>query len=340
MTRFSPTLLSIRKLVVRYARSGGRKAPLVAVRGLSLDIGSGEIFGLVGESGSGKTSLALSILQLVPVFSGAVLYRDQDLATAGAQALRTARRNIQMIFQDPLAALSPRRTIQQSLLEPLAHFDIGKPAERPERAVSALEHVGLDPALQGRYPHELSGGQRQRAALARALVSEPELIIADEPVASLDVSAQARIIDLMLDLRERLGVAFLFVSHDLAVVRQVADTVGVMYLGTQVESGPADELFDQPAHPYTRSLLRAVPVPDPQQPAPVAPAGEPASVLTPPRGCVFHTRCPERMPSCASIEPSDTRPHRLASASPGTAQNLHQDASTLQRKVKCHLWNS
>ncbi|MDT8321805.1 MAG: ABC transporter ATP-binding protein [Xanthomonadales bacterium] len=340
MSRFSPTLLSIRKLVVQYARAGGRKAPLIAVRGVSLDIGTGEIFGLVGESGSGKTSLALSILQLVPVFSGAVLYRDQDLATAEAQALRTARKSIQMIFQDPLAALSPRRTIQQSLLEPLAHFGIGKPAERLEQAIAALEHVGLDPALQGRYPHELSGGQRQRAALARALVSEPELIIADEPIASLDVSAQARIVDLMLDLRERLGVAFLFVSHDLAVVRQVADTVGVMYLGTQVESASADDLFEQPAHPYTRSLLSAVAVPDPGQPAPLVTAGEPGSVLTPPAGCVFHTRCPDRMPSCASIEPAETWPQGLAVANSQTAQYAHGEAATLQRKVKCHLWNT
>jgi oligopeptide transport system ATP-binding protein len=317
-------LLSVRNLVVRYAPSGSRRQSITAVRDVSLDIARGRIQALVGESGSGKTSLARAILRLLPIESGQVLFRGADMAALDRRQLRDARRHLQAVFQDPLASLSPRRNVLQALLEPLDHFRIGAAAERPERALAALETVGLSPTLRLRYPHELSGGQRQRVSLARALVTEPDLIIADEPVSSLDVPVQARIIDLMRELRDRLGLSFLFVSHDLSVVRRVADDVAVMYCGTLLETGPAARLFDQPAHPYTRCLLAAIPAPDPGLPPPEVIGGEPPSALTPPRGCVFHMRCPDRFEPCATEQPGET-----------SASMPEQD-----HRVRCHLWNS
>jgi oligopeptide transport system ATP-binding protein len=317
-------LLSVRNLVVRYAPSGSRRQSITAVRDVSLDIARGRIQALVGESGSGKTSLARAILRLLPIESGQVLFRGADMAALDRRQLRDARRHLQAVFQDPLASLSPRRNVLQALLEPLDHFRIGAAAERPERALAALETVGLSPTLRLRYPHELSGGQRQRVSLARALVTEPDLIIADEPVSSLDVPVQARIIDLIRELRDRLGLSFLFVSHDLSVVRRVADDVAVMYCGTLLETGPAARLFDQPAHPYTRCLLAAIPAPDPGLPPPEVIGGEPPSALTPPRGCVFHMRCPDRFEPCATEQPGET-----------SASMPEQD-----HRVRCHLWNS
>jgi peptide/nickel transport system ATP-binding protein/oligopeptide transport system ATP-binding protein len=298
---------------------------LTAVNGVSFDIHAGRIFGLVGESGSGKTSLAHSLLQLVRPAVGEVFFHGENLCQVKEPSLQKARRNIQLVFQDPLASLSPRRSVLQSLLEPLNHFRIDVPGQRHARACKALEKVGLEPDLLHRFPHELSGGQRQRVALARALVTEPELIIADEAVTSLDVSVQARIIELILDLRQQLGIAFLFIAHDLAVIRQLADTVGVMYLGKMIEIAPADRLFHDPAHPYTRSLLEAVPVPDPTHGKPVILRGEPPSVLTPPAGCVFHTRCPRVMEQCRIFEPLERQ-----IKDPGMKNTTH--------KVWCHLW--
>jgi len=327
MTHNGQSLLSIRDLVVRYQAGGKSRTPLTAVRGVSLDIAPAGIYGLVGESGSGKSSLAHAILQLVPPAAGQVLFHGQNLVAMEKSQLDTTRRNIQVVFQDSLASLSPRRSVLQTLVEPLDHFRIGPSPGREEKASAALETVGLDPDVMGRYPHELSGGQRQRVALARALVTEPELIIADEPVSSLDVSVQARIIDLILELREKLGVAFLFVSHDLAVVAQLADTVGVMYLGKIVESAPGEQLFARPAHPYTRSLLNAVPVADPGHPPPAVLKGEPPSSLTPPPGCVFHMRCPDSFAPCSSTEP-------------GEINVSDQDLKTTDHRVRCHLWKS
>jgi oligopeptide/dipeptide ABC transporter ATP-binding protein len=318
------SLLSVRNLVVDYPAAGSRKRAVSAVRNVSLEVGPGRILALVGESGSGKTSLARAVLRLLPVTSGQVLFKGQDLATLEGRPLRQARRSIQAVFQDPLASLSPRRSVLQALLEPLDHFRLGEPRERLARAAAALETVGLEVALLQRHPHELSGGQRQRVALARALVTEPELIVADEPVSSLDVQVRARIIELIKDLRERLGLAFLFVSHDLSVVRHLADDVAVMNLGTLVEAGPAVTVFARPAHPYTRSLLASIPVPDPRHPPPRVLAGEPPSALTPSGGCVFHMRCPDRIGRCATEAPVET------SVSPAEPDH----------RVRCHLCKS
>ncbi len=322
----NPALLSVRDLVVRYRVSGSRRELLTAVNGVSFDIQAGSIFGLVGESGSGKTSLAHSIMQLIQPTSGEVLFHDKNLAQMKGTGLKNIRRNIQLAFQDPLASLSPRRSILQSLIEPLDHFRIDAPEQRHARACWALETVGLEADVLLRFPHELSGGQRQRVALARALVTEPELIIADEAVSSMDVSVQARIIELILDLRQQLGIAFLFIAHDLAVIQQLADRVGVMYLGRMIENAPADRLFHQAAHPYTRSLLEAVPVPDPTHDKPVALQGDVPSALTQPVGCVFHTRCSQVEDRCRILPPLNNQINET-----GEKKTSHH--------VRCHLWN-
>jgi len=327
MTRDGIPLLSVRKLVVQYRATGERKKILTAVNDVSFDIHAGRTFGLVGESGSGKSSIAHAIVQLVHPASGEVFFHGEDLADVKGSGLHSARKNIQLVFQDPQASLSPRRSVLQTLLEPLDHFAIDAAGQRRSRACSALETVGLDPDLIMRFPHELSGGQRQRVALARALVTEPELIIADEAVSSLDVSVQARIIELILDLQSRLGIAFLFISHDLAVIQQLADEVGVMYLGKMVETATANNLFCQAAHPYTRSLLESVPVPDPAHSKPVILEGELPSALAPPAGCVFHTRCPQAMEQCRTVEPADRQINEPVEK--GATHN-----------VRCHLWNS
>jgi oligopeptide/dipeptide ABC transporter ATP-binding protein len=322
------TLLSIRDLVVEHPPVPGSRNPIKAVRGVSLDIEVASIYGLVGESGSGKSSLAHAILRLVAPVGGQVFFRGTDLFTLNRSALRKTRQEIQLVFQDSLASLSPRRSIRQTLLEPLDHFRIGHASTRIDKVMAVLETVGLDTALADRYPQALSGGQRQRVALARAMITKPSLIIADEPVSSLDASVQSRITDLILDLRDRLGIAFLFVSHDLTVVRKLADRVGVMYLGQLVESGPGQELFAQPAHPYTQALLRAVPVADPGHPAPVALSGEPPSPLTPPAGCVFHKRCPDVFEPCSTQEPAES----AVIGEPGL--------KTCEHRVRCHQWKS
>ena len=318
-------LLSVRDLTVKHPVKNGGAGYLAAVNGVSFEIQAGSIFGLVGESGSGKSSLAHSIMQLVPSSAGEVLLNGENLVEMNAADLQKTRRKIQLVFQDPMASLSPRRSILQSLIEPLNHFQIDNPGQRKDRAARALEAVALEADVLQRFPHELSGGQRQRVALARALVTEPELIIADEAVSSLDVSVQARIIELILDLRQRLGIAFLFISHDLAVVRQLADRVGVMYLGKMIEIAPADSLFKQAAHPYTRSLLNAVPVPDPEHRSPLVLQGEPPSALAPPTGCVFHTRCPEAEEQCGVTEPIERQINVTA-------------AKNAAHNVRCHLW--
>ena len=314
-------LLSLRSLHTSYRLPGAPRRTLEAVRGVSFDIHEGEITGLVGESGSGKTSLAHTLLGLQRQCTGQVLFDGKDLLRMKAAGLRAVRRDIQAVFQDPLASLSPRRSILQSLLEPLDHFAIGPREQRPKRAREALEAVELDPSLASRYPHEISGGQRQRVALARAMVTKPRLIIADEPVSSLDIPMQARMIGLIRQLRDRTGVAFLFISHDLSVVRKLADSVAVMYLGHIVESGPVRLVLGRPAHPYSQSLLNAVPSADPDHARPETLEGEAPSPLTPPPGCVFHTRCKQALADCHVKEP------RM------------QEAGAPEHCVRCHLWN-
>lgn len=322
-----PPLLRVRDLVVKYRVASSNGELLTAVNGVSFDLHAGSIFGLVGESGAGKTSLAHAIMQLVRPTAGEVLFHGESLAHMNAASRQKTRKNIQLVFQDPLASLSPRRSIAQSLIEPLDHFRIDVAGRRHTRVCSALETVGLERDVLQRFPHELSGGQRQRVALARALLAEPELIIADEAVSSLDVSVQARIIELILDLRQQRGIAFLFIAHDLAVVQQLADRVGVMYLGEIVETAPANSLFHQAAHPYTRALLAAVPVPDPTHTKPLVLQGEPPSALAPPPGCTFHTRCPRAVEQCSVLKPSN---HQINAT--GAKINAHD--------VRCHLWQA
>jgi oligopeptide/dipeptide ABC transporter ATP-binding protein len=282
----------------------------------------------VGESGCGKTSLSRAIGQLTPLRAGEVRFRQQDMGGMDARSLRQARREIQYLFQDSLAALSPRRSIWQTLLEPLVLYRIGNPADRWLRIKQALETVDLQPDVLGSYPHELSGGQRQRVALARALLAEPALIIADEPMSALDVSVQARMVALLRKVQREKGISFLFISHDLAVVQQLADEVAVMYLGELVEIAPAEELFGNPAHPYTRALLAAAPGNcSPGGPERPAWRGEHPSPLTPPPGCVFHTRCPLVMSRCSTLHPGEST---LASTPAGGGSHT----------VRCHLWST
>jgi oligopeptide transport system ATP-binding protein len=335
MTSAAEILLSVRDLEVSYPRRGKSSLPLTAVRGVSLDIQPASIYALAGESGSGKSTLAHAIVGLTPTTGGQVLFRGKDLATMEAAQRKSMRQNIQLIFQDALSSLSPRRSILQSLLEPLDHFRLGEPSSRVDRAVQILETVGLDTALRHRYPNEISGGQRQRVALARALVAEPELVIADEPLSSLDVPVQSRMIDLILELREKLGVAFLFVSHDLSTVYRLADTVGVMYLGKVVESASVETLFNRPAHPYTRSLMASVPVADPRHARPTVLGGDPPSPLTPPTGCAFHMRCPDKIAVCSSIVPGES-----AIGEPDGTVDGNQELKSTGHRVKCHLWNA
>jgi peptide/nickel transport system ATP-binding protein len=327
MTTESQPLLGISDLVVDHPPAAGSRKPLRAVRGVSLNIEPAGIYGLVGESGSGKTTLAHAVMQLLEPTRGKALFQGRDLFTMDKQELKLARRDIQLVFQDSMASLSPRRTVRQALREPLDHFRIGTPADRENKIIASLATVGLDCPLADRYPQELSGGQRQRAALARALIATPKLIIADEPVSSLDVSVRSRIIKLILELREQLGIAFLFVSHDLAVVRELADVTGVMLRGKLVEQAPTDQLFDRPAHPYTRSLLQAIPVADPEHPPPVVPGYEQTSLLTPHAGCVFHMRCPDVFGPCSTQDPIDSE------------INATEASRTCAHRVRCHKWN-
>jgi peptide/nickel transport system ATP-binding protein len=265
-----------------------------AVDGVSFDIKSGQTLGLVGESGCGKSTTIMEILELSKPQSGQITVNGRDVATMSAKERRALRRDIQVVFQDPMASLDPRLPIQDIVAEPLTVHGV-PPKERLQKVRDVLELVGLDPSMASRYPHEFSGGQRQRIGIARALVTDPKIVVLDEPVSALDVSIQAGVINLLEDLQERLGLSYLFVAHDLAVVRQLADTVAVMYLGRIVESGPSEEIFDNPQHPYTRALLSAVPVPDPtveRSRTRIILEGDLPSPTEDISGCNFRTRCP------------------------------------------------
>jgi oligopeptide/dipeptide ABC transporter ATP-binding protein len=271
----------------------GRKLRLQAVDGVSLSLGEGEVLGIVGESGCGKTTVGRSIIRLSPVQSGAIVFKGTDVLAAHGARLRELRLRIRMVFQDPYASLNPRRSIGDSVAEAGdINGAFASPADRSNRIAETLSSVGLDPTFAGRYPHELSGGQRQRVGIARAILPAPEVIIADEPVSALDVSVQAQVLNLLLELQSRLRLTFLFVAHDLSVVRHICDRVAVMYVGQLVELAPTDALFSRPRHPYTAALMRAVPVPDPRvSSADGILRGEVPSPASPPTGCYFHPRC-------------------------------------------------
>jgi oligopeptide transport system ATP-binding protein len=272
-----------------------------AVDGVSLSLKQGEILGLVGESGCGKSTLGRTIMQLVPATEGTVVLAGRNLAQLSPAALRRARADFQMIFQDPFASLNPRMNVYDTLEEAiLTHKEIPI-AALPQRISELMTKVGLSPRFIKKYPHEFSGGQRQRIAIARALAVEPKLIVADEPVSALDVSIQSQIINLLAKLSREMGLTLIFISHDLSVVKHIADRIAVMYLGKIVELGPATTVFDQPLHPYTKALVSAVPIPDPereQKRQRIILTGDPPSPLDPPAGCSFHPRCPYAVGAC------------------------------------------
>ena len=304
-------LLEVRNLVKHFyvggGLFGGSPGVVRPVDGVSFAIRRGETLGLVGESGCGKTTTGRCILQLERPTSGEIVFEGRNLATLGEAELRPFRRRIQVIFQDPYSSLNPRMTVGQMLAEPLAvHGIVPDGARREARVQELLRHVGLLPQHAHRYPHQLSGGQRQRVGVARALAMEPALIVCDEPVSALDVSIQAQIINLLEDLQAEFGLTYLFVAHDLSVVRHISDRVAVMYLGKIVEIADRKSLYDSPLHPYTKALLAAVPIPDPELEARrerVVLKGEVPSPLDPPPGCVFHPRCPIAVERCSREVP-------------------------------------
>lgn len=281
---------------------------LQAVNGVSLELAAGECLGIVGESGSGKSTLARAIIGTVPTSGGKILFEGKDLADMEVSERREHRRDVQMIFQDPLAALNPRMTVGEIIAEPLVtHFPKTPRAEVKQRVAKLMERVGLLPNLINRYPHEFSGGQCQRIGIARALILEPKLVICDEPVSALDVSVQAQVINLLMELQRDMGLSMIFIAHDLSVVKHISDRIGVMYLGRIMEEGDADRLTTRPEHPYTQALISSVPIPDPKlekaRPREVI-VGELPSPMNPPSGCVFRTRCRKAQASCADERPT------------------------------------
>jgi len=323
-TETTKTVLEARDLVKHFASRNGllgrNKRVVRAVDGISFKLERGKTLGLVGESGCGKTTTGRVILRLEEPTAGELRFNGVDVAKFQGADVKAYRKRVQMVFQDPSASLDPKMRVGESVGEPL-YLHGWLAAERAERVASLLDRVGMDPSLGARYPHQLSGGQRQRVGVARALALDPEVIIADEPTSALDVSVRAQVINLLKDLQTELGIAYVFISHDLSTVRHVSDDVAVMYLGQIVESAPSEELFREPLHPYTKALLDAVPIPDPQaesQRQITLLEGDVPDPAAPPAGCRFHTRCPLATPRCVAEPPA------LRSVSPG-------------RHVACHL---
>lgn len=298
-------LLEVHDLVKHFPVRGGvfsrTQAVVRAVDGVSFTLRRGETLSLVGESGSGKTTTGRALLRLIEPTSGSVRFDGQELTTLGKREMRALRRRMQIIFQDPYSSLNPRMKVIAVLSEAMAQHGLHPgTAARRARALELLRLVGLPPEAADRYPHEFSGGQRQRIGIARALAVEPELIVCDEPISALDVSIQAQILNLLEELQERLGLTYLFIGHDLSVVRHISDRVAVMYLGKIVELAPAETLFTQPQHPYTKALLSAVPRADLHHTRQrIVLQGDVPSPIAPPSGCAFHPRCPEATPACA-----------------------------------------
>jgi peptide/nickel transport system ATP-binding protein len=304
-------LLAVRDLVQQFSvrTHGGVKGGVVhAVSGVSFDVRPGETLGVVGETGSGKSTLARSVLQDPRPRSGSVTFRGVDLTSLRGRSLHRARRHMQMVFQDPFGSLDPKWRVADIVEEPLVTHRIGARADRRRHVDEVLDLVGLEPRVYGgRRPRELSGGQCQRVAIARAIVLSPSLVVCDEAVSSLDVLIQAQVLNLFERLRTELGLSYLFIAHDLALVKQVSDRVAVMYLGKLCETGPAGSLYDHPRHPYTQALLDSVPRPDPNAPkrtTSLTISGEPPSPTAPPSGCRFRTRCPRAQRRCAEEEPA------------------------------------
>ncbi len=308
----SNVIMSVRDLEMHFPINQGiifqkQVGAVRAVDGISFDVRKGETLGLVGESGCGKSTTGRTILFLNRATGGKIFFNGKDITDIKGQELKMVRRNMTMIFQDPYASLNPRLTVQNIIAEPMTIHKIGTPKDRQERVQELLELVGLSRHYGSRYPHEFSGGQRQRVGIARALAASPSFIVADEPVSALDVSIQAQVVNLMEDLQSRLNLTYLFVAHDLSVVRHISDRVAVMYLGKIVELADRDEIYAAPAHPYTRALLSAVPIPDPKaekRRKRIILTGDVPSPINPPPACRFHTRCPLAQQICREQEPA------------------------------------
>jgi oligopeptide/dipeptide ABC transporter ATP-binding protein len=329
MSETKAPLLEVRGLTKYFPVRGGLlhrvTAQVRAVDGVDFIIEQGRTLGLVGESGCGKSTLGRAILRLHEPTSGQVLLEGEDFTALSRDALIAERRRMQIIFQDPFASLSPRRTVAQIIREPLDVHKIGSPDERDQRVIELLDIVSMGPEVRDRYPHEFSGGQRQRIGIARALALDPQFIVADEPVSALDVSVQSQVLNLIAKLKRERGIAFLFISHDLAVIQHISDEIGVMYLGRIVERASVEDLYRDPKHPYTKALMSAIPVPDPGRKSQrVILSGDVPSPMNPPSGCAFHTRCPVARPECAQQEPP--------TIDVGTSGTPHE--------VACHLYTA